>query len=95
MISFLAPTALFAASLLAIPVILHLFKPRKVRQTPFSSLRWLHLSQQKLARRIKWHQVLLFLLRAAFLLLMVLALARPTYSRGARAAWPSGSSSST
>lgn len=72
--------SLLAASLLAIPVVIHLFKPRKVRQTPFSSLRWLHLSQQKLARRVKWHQVLLFLLRAAFLLLLVLALAKPTYS---------------
>ena len=65
MITLLAPLALFASALLAIPIILHLFKPRKVRRTPFSSLRWLHLSQQKLARRIKWHQVILFLLRFA------------------------------
>lgn len=77
MITLLAPLALFGAALLAIPILIHLFKPRKVRQTPFSSLRWLHLTQQKLARRIKWHQVLLFLLRAAFILLLVLALAKP------------------
>ena len=77
MISFLAPFALAGAALLAIPVILHLFKPRKVRRTPFSSLRWLHLTQQKLARRIKWHQVLLFLLRFAFIALLVLAIAKP------------------
>jgi hypothetical protein len=75
--TFLAPGALVGLVLLAIPIVIHLFKPRRVRQTPFSSLRWLHLTQQRMARRIQWHQVLLFLLRAAFLTLLVLALARP------------------
>jgi hypothetical protein len=75
--TFLAPGALFGLALLAIPIIVHLFKPRRVRQTPFSSLRWLHLTQQRMARRIQWHQVLLFLLRAALVTLLVLALARP------------------
>src|SRR5947199_5870956 len=69
--------ALLATGLLAIPVLIHLFKPRRVKQTPFSSLRWLHLSPQKLSRRIQWHQVLLFLLRAAWITLLVLALAKP------------------
>jgi hypothetical protein len=81
-VTLLAPWALAAAGLLAIPVILHLFKPRRVRQTPFSSLRWLHLTPQKLSRRIRWHQVLLFLLRAAFLALLVLALAKPLVTAG-------------
>jgi hypothetical protein len=75
--TFLAPGALLGLVLLAIPIVIHLFKPRRVRQTPFSSLRWLHLTQQRMARRIQWHQVLLFLLRAAFLTLLILALARP------------------
>src|SRR5436190_9853407 len=78
----LAPWALAAAALLAIPVVIHLFKPRRVRQTPFSSLRWLHLTPQKLSRRIQWHQVLLFLLRAGFIVLLVLALARPLLTAG-------------
>ncbi|MCC7422423.1 MAG: BatA and WFA domain-containing protein [Planctomycetaceae bacterium] len=78
--SFLAPAALGGLVLLAIPIVVHLFKPRRVRQTPFSSLRWLHLTQQRMARRIQWHQVLLFLLRASFLTLLVLALARPLYA---------------
>jgi len=79
MIQFLAPAALFGLLLLAIPVIVHLFQPRRVRQTPFSSLRWLHLTQQRLARRIKWHQILLFMLRAGFLVLIVFALGRPLW----------------
>jgi hypothetical protein len=81
-LAFLAPWALAGTALLAIPILVHLFKPRRVRQTPFSSLRWLRLTPQKLSRRIQWHQVLLFLLRAAFLTLLVLALARPILNAG-------------
>src|SRR5262245_34835105 len=77
MFTFLAPFALFGALLLAVPILAHLFRPRKVRQTPFSSLRWLRLTPQKLSRRIQWHQILLFLVRAAFVLALVFALARP------------------
>src|SRR5689334_19127667 len=81
MFTLLAPFALVAAALLAIPVIIHLLKPKRVRTMPFSSLRWLRASQHKLSRRIQWHQVLLFLLRAAFLSALVLALAKPIFSR--------------
>jgi hypothetical protein len=75
--TFLAPAALLGTFLLAIPVIVHLLKPRKMRQTPFSSLRWLKQTHQRLSRRIRWHQWLLFLLRAACIFFLVLALARP------------------
>lgn len=78
--SFLAPGAFAGLLLLSIPILVHLFKPRHVRQTPFSSLRWLHLTQQRMARCIQWHQVLLFLLRASFLSLLVFALARPLWT---------------
>jgi hypothetical protein len=74
---FLAPAALLGILLLAIPVVVHLFKPRKMRQTPFSSLRWLKQTHQRLSRRIQWHQWLLFLVRAGCILLFVLALAKP------------------
>ena len=84
--TFLSSGALFGLALLAIPIVVHLFKPRHVRQTPFSSLRWLHLTQQRMARRIQWHQVLLFLLRAGFLTLLVLALSRPIWSPAGTAA---------
>lgn len=68
--------------MLAIPILLHIFKPRKVKKTPFSSLRWLRASQHRLSRRIKWHQVFLFLLRAAFIVFLVFALAKPVLSPG-------------
>jgi hypothetical protein len=75
--TFLAPAAFLGTLLLTIPVIVHLLKPRKMRQTPFSSLRWLKETHQRLSRRIQWHQWLLFLLRAGCILLLVLALTRP------------------
>lgn len=82
MFTLLAPFALAAAALLAIPIIIHLLKPKRVRTMPFSSLRWLRSSQHKMSRRIQWHQVLLFLLRAAFLTALVVALAKPVFSTG-------------
>ncbi len=79
MFSFLAPLALLGASLLAIPVLIHIFKPEKVKPTPFSSLRWLRLTKQRLSRTIRWHQILLFILRALFVLFLVFALAKPVF----------------
>ncbi len=81
MISFLAPFALAGLAALAVPVVIHLLKPRRVRIVPFSSLRWLRASQHRFSRRIQWHQILLFLLRAGFLLLLVMAAARPVWQR--------------
>ncbi len=82
MLTLLVPAALAGLAFLAIPVILHLFKPRRVRVVPFSSLRWLRASQHRLSRRIQWHQVLLFMLRAALIVFLALALARPIFSGG-------------
>lgn len=81
MLTFLTPAALFGLSLLAIPIVIHLLKPRKMRRTPFSSLRWLQLTQQKLSRRLRLHQLLLFALRAGFIALLVLAIAKPIFDR--------------
>jgi hypothetical protein len=77
MLTFLAPAALAGLALLSIPILVHIFKPRKMKQTPFSSLRWLRQTQQRLSRRVQFHQLLLFLLRATFITLLVLALAQP------------------
>jgi hypothetical protein len=73
----LAPGALLGLLLLALPVIVHLLRPRKMQPTPFSSLRWLKITRQRLSRRIQWHQWLLFLMRAGLIVLLVLALAKP------------------
>lgn len=77
MMSFFSPWALFGLLLLAVPIVIHIFKPRKTRRTTFTNLRWLRESQHKLTRRIQWHQILLFLFRAMLVVLLVLVLARP------------------
>jgi len=85
MTGFLAPAALLGLALLAIPIAVHLFKPKEVKRTPFTSLRWLRASEHRLSRRIKWHQLLLFFLRAALVALLVTALAKPFFVTGDRA----------
>jgi len=80
MLNFFSPWALAGLLLLAVPLVIHLFKPRKTRRTVFTNLRWLKESKQRLSRRLQWHQILLFFLRAALLILLVLALARPVLS---------------
>lgn len=87
MFGFLTPMALFGLGLLAIPVVLHIFKPRKVRELPFSSLRWLRASQHRMSRKIRWHQVLLLMLRVSLLAVLVLALASPVLSSRRAAQW--------
>lgn len=79
MLTLLQPLALFGLSLLAIPVVIHLFAPRKTQTTPFSSLRWLRASQHRKSKRIRWHQLLLFLLRAGLIALLFFALTRPMW----------------
>jgi hypothetical protein len=79
MLNFLTPTALFWGLLLAVPVLIHIFRPRKVRKIPFSNIRWLRESKQKFSRRLQWHQFLLFLIRAAFIALLVLGLSYPLW----------------
>lgn len=66
--------------LLSIPILLHIFKPKKMRRVSFSSLRWLRASQHRLSRRVQWHQILLLALRAVFIAALVLALANPVFS---------------
>ena len=75
--SFFSPWALLGLLLLVVPVVIHIFKPRKTRRTMFTNLRWLRESQHKLTRRIQWHQILLLLLRATLVALLVFVLARP------------------
>ena len=79
-IGFLMPAGLLALALVAIPVLLHLFRPRRVKEIPFSSLRWLKVSRQRIKRHIRWHQLILLALRAALLTLLALALSKPILS---------------
>jgi hypothetical protein len=76
--TFAAPLFLMAALAAAIPVVMHLVNRQRAKQLPFPTLRFLKISVQKTRRRKRIHDVLLMALRAAVLLLIAAALAKPT-----------------
>ena len=76
--SFAAPLFLIAVLAGVIPVILHMISRQKAPVLPFSTLRFLHNSVQRTKRRKRIHDLLLLLLRIAALVLVAVALARPT-----------------
>jgi hypothetical protein len=83
--SFLAPLALGALALVAVPIIIHLFNKRRFRTVEWAPMQWLRQAFRKHRRRLKLEEILLLVVRTAFVLLIVLALARPVASRPG---WP-------
>lgn len=75
--SFAAPLFLIAAIAAVIPVVLHLINRQRAKELPFSTLRFLRLSAQKTRRKKRIHDIILLILRAAVLLLIAVALAKP------------------
>ena len=85
--SFLTP--LYIAGLLAVslPLLFHLIRRTPRGQLPFSSLMFLSPSPPRLTRRSRLDNLLLLLLRAAVLVLLALAFARPFLRESARFAF--------
>ncbi|MSR35778.1 MAG: hypothetical protein EXR95_03900 [Gemmatimonadetes bacterium] len=84
---FLAPWILLAAATVAVPAFLHLFHRSDSRRLSFPALRYLLRTEREHARRIRFRQLLLLLLRAAVIVLLALAGARPFF-RGVGGAHP-------
>jgi len=82
-LSFLTPALLAGVGLVAIPLILHLLMRRKPVPKEFPALRFLRTRAVANRRRLRLSHLLLLLLRMAGLVLLAVALARPTL-RGAR-----------
>ncbi len=76
--SFAVPLFLLAMLAALIPVLLHMINLQKAKTIPFSTLRFLRLGVEKTRRRKYLHDILLLAFRAAALLLIALALAKPT-----------------
>ncbi|MBW3536099.1 MAG: VWA domain-containing protein, partial [Gemmatimonadetes bacterium] len=79
---FLSPLVLLAALAVAVPLFLHLVQRHESRRVAFPALRYLLRTERDHARRIRFRQLLLLLLRVAVMLLLVLAGAR-LFLRGA------------
>jgi Aerotolerance regulator N-terminal len=76
--TFLNAAILFGAGLAAIPVIIHLLLRNKPKKLLFPALRLLMLRKQVNSRRMRLKHFWLLLLRILLIVLVVLALSRPT-----------------
>ncbi|MBV9122654.1 MAG: VWA domain-containing protein, partial [Planctomycetes bacterium] len=79
MMSFLAPFLVYAGlAAAAIPIALHFFFRSRYRRVPWAAMKFLLTSVEQTSRRLKFQELLLLLARVALLVLLGLALARPT-----------------
>ena len=77
-LSFLTPLLLGGAALVAVPIVLHLAMRRKPVPHSFPALRFLQEKRLANRRRLRLNHLLLLLLRIAAIVLLAVALARPT-----------------
>ncbi|QDU54533.1 BatA domain-containing protein [Aeoliella mucimassa] len=77
--SFLAPTLLAGAALIALPVILHLVMRREPKRVEFPALRFVRKRQSTNQTRLQLRHWILLALRCAFIVLLALALSRPVW----------------
>ncbi|MDX2003502.1 MAG: BatA domain-containing protein [Chitinophagales bacterium] len=75
--SFVYPAFLFAASLIAVPVIVHLFNFRRYKTVYFTNVRFLKEVQEESSSRSRLKHLLVLAARILALLFLVLAFAQP------------------
>lgn len=83
----LNPLFLLAGAAVAVPLFLHLFQRHQARRLSFPALRYLERTEREHARRIRFRQLLLLMVRVAVLLVVVGAGAR-LFVQGRGAAHP-------
>ncbi len=87
--NFLNPFLLLGALGIALPILAHLFNQQQVRKTDWAAMQFLNHNVKVRSRQIKLRDVLLLILRCLALLLLVFALARPSW-RDDVASWIPG-----
>lgn len=75
--SFITPLFLLGAATVLLPVLFHFVRRMKARRVPFSSLMLLKATPKEFVKRRRLRDLLLLALRAAMLLLLAFAFARP------------------
>src|SRR5262245_50700844 len=76
--NFLAPSLLFGAAAVAVRLVLHFFYKARYRKLPWAAMRFLKLAIEQTSRRLRFQEYVLLALRCLVLILLALALARPT-----------------
>jgi hypothetical protein len=79
--TFLAPMLLLGGLAVAIPIILHFFYKARYRPLPWAAMRFLKQAIEQTSRRLRFQEYILLALRCLALLLLALALARPSCSQ--------------
>ena len=87
MLVFLNPLFLWALAAAAIPLALHLFQRRRTVLTPFPTLRFLKIAQKRSSSRVRFENLILWLLRTLLLLALACAFAMPVIRKTAAADW--------
>ena len=77
MIRFLVPSFLFALSLIAVPVLIHLFNFRRFKKVYFTNVRFLQELKEETTRVSKLKHLLVLLARILAVIFLVLAFAQP------------------
>ena len=78
---FLNPIWLFAIAAISIPVVIHLWNIRRGKTLKVGSIALVTAAAQKSSRSFKLNEVLLFILRCLFLLILAFLLATPFWRR--------------
>ncbi|MEX2141395.1 MAG: BatA domain-containing protein [Pirellulales bacterium] len=77
-LTFLSPLILAGAALVAVPIVLHLIMRREPKHLVFPALRFIQKREESNRRRLRLRHLLLLLLRCAGIVLLALAIARPS-----------------
>ena len=80
--AFLNPLLLFGIVGIASPIIIHLLAKKKIKRVVWAAMRFLKEVVEKNQRRLTLEDIILLLLRCLLLILLALALARPSFKRG-------------
>jgi hypothetical protein len=79
---FLAPSMLLGGLAVGVPIALHFFYRARYRRLPWAAMTFLRQAIEQTSRRVRFQEWVLLALRCLVLLLLALALARPTFQGG-------------
>ncbi len=91
MLIFANPAFLWALTAAAIPLMLHMFQRRRTVVIPFPTLRFLKAAQKRSSSRVRFENILLWLLRTLLLMMLGFAFAMPVIRNTAAGSWLSRS----
>ncbi|HEV3081987.1 MAG TPA: BatA domain-containing protein [Gemmataceae bacterium] len=80
--SFLAPYMLWGTLAAGVPIALHFFFRSRYRRVPWAAMKFLLTSIEQTSRRLRFQELLLLAARVALLVLLALALSRPSSTKG-------------